>query len=255
MTLRSRTVVMLAPVLVGMGWVAACKEKEPPPPAAPSVAPLAKAPQKAPPVDPNASLPPGHPPIGGNTPPRGQAPNDAIHGGKPSMPGMPELPDADAAKDLLDKAPTQFAGITLTPPEGWKAFDAGQGGMAPVAAFVLTKPEGAAGDATARLTHFPGMKRIPLEMNLERWYRQVQQPDGKPTKDVAKQETFEAGGAKVTVVDMSGTIDNKPGQRMIAAAIEHAKGPHFLKVAGPEATVAHWRDSVMTYLKSAATQP
>jgi hypothetical protein len=167
---------------------------------------------------------------------------------------MPVLPKSGARK-MLDTAPTSFPGIKLTPPAEWQAFDASGTPMAPVAAFVLPAPEGATGEAEARLTHFPNMRNMPAQDNLDRWFGQVQQPDGKPTKDAAKVETFEAGGAKITVADMTGTIGGATEQRMIAAIIEHPQGPHFLKVTGPQATMARWADSVTAYLKSAQVEP
>ncbi len=283
------TMVMCGALLTG----AACKQEEPPAPPKPSVAPLAdtalrktptgtpQLPPGHPPIDgqqqqqpsagpipPGAEMPPDHPPIdgvmtgrqnasGNGLPPGhpevgGQAqPSGGAAGGMPAMPGA--LPSGD--EKLLAEAPTAFAGITLTPPAGWKAFDAGSGPMAPVAAFLLPGAEGDA--ATARLTYFPNMRDMPqmVEMNLNRWYRQVQQPDGKATSDVATKNVFEANGATITLVDMPGTIDGTPDQRMIAAIIEHPQGPHFLKVAGPDATVAEWHDDVVSYLKSVELTP
>lgn len=230
-----------------------CKRDEPVTPATPSLAPLAVAPTTAPgPVSPTATLPPGHPPIGDAATAQATPPKDDVHAG---VPGMPGLPHADAERTFLDAAPTRFAGISLTPSAEWRAFDPGNNPMGPVAAFLLPAAEGAEGAAEVRLTHYPGMKNIPLEMNLDRWYGMVVQPDGKPTKDVARLETFDAGGAHITVADMSGSISGVANQRMIAAAIEHEQGPHFLKVTGPEATVAQWRDSVIAYLKSAKVEP
>ncbi|MCB9849832.1 MAG: hypothetical protein H6817_03930 [Phycisphaerales bacterium] len=242
-------------VLVGGLLVSACSKDQPPPPPTPSSAPLAKAPTSVP-QQMSGELPPGHPPIDGMPSAQGKAPNDDIHSGMnqgmgQGMGQMSAMPPKDEDRTILDSAPTEFAGLSLTPPEGWKAYDASGGPMAPVAAFVLAKADGDSADGIARLTHFPGMKSIPLEMNLERWYRQVQQPDGSNTKDVAKMETIDAGGAKITVVDMSGNISGAEKQRMIAAVIEHPNGPHFLKVVGPEATMAKWHDSIIEYLKSA----
>jgi hypothetical protein len=244
------SVTFVGVLIVALFVLASCKQEEPPPPPTPSNAPLAAAPKSTPPptFDPG-ELPPGHPPIGGQTPGEPAVPQDDIHS------GMQLVPKPGADRRMLDTAPTQFEGLTLMPPEGWQAFDPGASPMGPIAAFLLPPAEGAEGDTEARLTHFPAMKNIPVEANLDRWYGQVQQPDGKPTKEVATLGSFDAGGAKITVADMSGTINGIAGQRMIAAAIEHPNGPHFLRVAGPEATVAKWRDSVEEYLKSAKVEP
>ena len=260
-----------------------CKQEEPPAPPKPSTAPLAEAAPKATaqpqlppghppingqssagPIPPNAKMPDDHPPIDGVTAgaqsqdkglPAGHPPMGGAMGGSSNSGGMPAMRSALASgnEKLLDEAPTQFAGITLTPPADWQPFDPGNGPMSPVAAFVLPKAEGDETNASARLTYFPGMRNMPqmVDLNLNRWYGQVQQPDGKPTSEIAKKSVFEANGAKITLVDMPGIIDGTPDQRMIAAIIEHPKGPHFLKVAGPTATVERWHEAVVNYLKSA----
>jgi hypothetical protein len=43
---------------------------------------------------------------------------------------------------------------------------------------------------------------------------------------------------------------NKPGFRLRAAVIETKEGPYFVKLTGPEKTVARWDESFMTFLKS-----
>lgn len=244
--MRTMSNAMVAALVAAMITLASCKQEEPPAPPTPSTAPLASAPQSAPPAGGMGQLPPGHPPINGQNP--AGAPAGDVHA------GMPVLPQASDRK-MLDKAATEFEGLTLTPPKEWLPFDASSGMMPPVAAFLLPPAEGAEGDTEARLTYFPNMINMPIEQNLDRWFNQVQQPDGKLTKDVAKVENFEAGGAQITVADMTGSINGVAGQRMIAAQIAHPKGPHFLKVAGPEATVAKWHDAIIDYLKSAQVKP
>ena len=262
--------------LVTIGLTACCKPQEAPPPEIPQSPELAKTPEETqaqPAASPMGELPPGHPPIGGERQAQQQAAQDSglppghppIGGQQPGqMPatndmglpaGHPPInPTGTTSEGAKAEAETDFDGLRLTPPEGWQPFNpASNRGFTPIAAFVLPHVEGDTEDATARLTHFPAMKNTPVEANLDRWYGQIAQPDGKPTKDVAKVEEFEANGVKVTLADMTGLI---PGQgdatwRMMAAVIEHPKGPHFLKVVGPEKTMDKWADSVVQYLKSA----
>jgi hypothetical protein len=258
-----------------------CEPNEPPPPPKPSAAPLAgsrpqapsspQLPPGHPPIDQpataaaspsGAELPPGHPPI---TPQGGESAQgaDGLPPGHPpitppggAMGGVTEMPPAVPPQVKEVEAKTQFAGLSLTPPAGWKAFDAGSGPLAPVAAFLLERAEGDSADASARLTHFPDMRgRITLEQQLERWFGQVQQPDGRPTSEVAKTETFQVGEVVITLADMTGSIAGVPNQRMLAAMIVHAEGPHFLKVQGPASTVEKWYPSVLEYLKSAKVTP
>jgi hypothetical protein len=231
---------------------AGCKPQEAPPPEVPSSPPLAKTPREAPSPAATATpdLPPGHPPIGGQQqmPPIGET-------GLPA--GHPQINPANASEGEKVDAQTDFEGIRLIPPDGWQAFSPrANRGFTPIAAFVLPHVEGDTQDATARLTYFPAMKNIPVEANLNRWYGMVSQPDGRPTKDVAKVEEFENNGVKVTLVDMTGNIAGNEGLwRMMAAVIQHPQGPHFLKVAGPEKTMAKWADSVRAYLQSAEVIP
>ncbi|GJM24959.1 MAG: hypothetical protein DHS20C16_13740 [Phycisphaerae bacterium] len=234
---------------LAMGCVAAafvlvgCKKEEKAAPEVPPVAPLAKTKptqpvqksQKAPPLVPGQSneLPPGHPPIDG---------------------GMPK---AKAGNKKIEKAVEGSAGLKLTAPEGWQATEppaASNSGFrvaGPLAVFTLEKVEGDKEDGIVRLTHFPGMRNIPVQAQLNRWFDQVSQPDGSSTKDKAKVDTWEKDGVKISVADMTGTMMPGSGTvRMIAAVIEHPNGPHFVKAIGPVDTIEHWRESIMEYLKS-----
>jgi hypothetical protein len=256
----------MALVLVG------CKEKEPPAPAKPSVAPLARAPGDQPAAPSAGQLPPGHPPTSQAAAP--QKPAGDLPEGHPPI-GLPDghppvgqnAAAGEAAPGGPIEAPTQFDGIALTPPDGWQAMKPTASGSAmsftPNAVFVLPKVEGDAEDGEARLTHFPGMKNIPAEANLNRWYAQFTQPSGKPTSEVAVTQSFVVEGVTVTLADMSGTMvtgmggggESKPNYRMLAAIIDHPQGPHFLTVKGPAATMERWRESVVEYLKSVKITP
>ena len=86
-----------------------------------------------------------------------------------------------------------------------------------------------------------------VEANLDRWYGQFEQPDGKATKDVAKVEEFEAAGQKIHYVDIKGTFKDTMGagpfsgrppvmrkdHRMLGAIIETSAGDYYLKITGP----------------------
>jgi hypothetical protein len=49
----------------------------------------------------------------------------------------------------------------------------------------------------------------------------------------------------------SGGGGNKPNFRMRAGVIETPKGAYFIKLVGPEKTVARWDDAFMSFVKSA----
>jgi len=130
-----------------------------------------------------------------------------------------------------------------------------------VADFVLAKVPADAEDATVTVYFFGGQGGS-VQANLDRWIGQMAQPDGKPSKDVAKTSTMQtATGLKVSLVDVSGTYVaevtpgsterlNKPGFRQIAAVVETPDGPYFVKLTGPAGTVAKWKESLDAFLKS-----
>lgn len=89
-----------------------------------------------------------------------------------------------------------------------------------------------------------------VEENIDRWYRQFTQPDGRDTKDVAKPvEELEIAGQEVHLVDVTGTYLDKPpfaggkgvrreNYRMLAAIIvTQEAGNYFVKLYGPNQTV------------------
>jgi hypothetical protein len=47
----------------------------------------------------------------------------------------------------------------------------------------------------------------------------------------------------------------KPDHRMIAAIIDHPKGPHFVVVAGPIEAMKTWEADIMKFLKSGTVVP
>lgn len=130
-----------------------------------------------------------------------------------------------------------------------------------VAEFVLPKADGDAEDATLTVYSFPGGGGT-IEANLERWIGQMSQPDGKPSKDLAKTTTLTStAGVKMTLVDVPGTYIaevspgsterfNKPGFRLRAAVVETTAGPYYVKLTGPAKTVEKWDASYTSFLKS-----
>jgi len=87
------------------------------------------------------------------------------------------------------------------------------------------------------------------EQNLQRWYGQFTQPDGKPSSEAAVVTIRTINGLKVTAVDVSGTYTGmspgsgapavgKPDYRMLAAVVEGPGGPWFFRATGPSALMA-----------------
>ena len=151
------------------------------------------------------------------------------------------------------------ASLKFDVPAGWVSMTPGSASR--LAEFTLPKVAADSEDATVTVYYF-GNQGGSVQANIDRWIGQLAQPDGRASKDVAKTTTLESkSGLKITLLDVSGTYVaevtpgsaehfNKPGFRQLAAVVDTANGPHFVKVVGPAATVAKWEGAVMSFLKS-----
>jgi hypothetical protein len=150
------------------------------------------------------------------------------------------------------------AGLTYTAPAAWKPV-ATTSSMR-VAQFAVPRAPGDAQDGELVLYYFGGSGGT-VEANIDRWLGQVQQPDGRSSKAVAKRETRTISGLKATLVDVGGTYiaemtpgaterHNSPGFRLRAAVIETPNGPYFVKLTGPAKTVASSEKAFEQFLNS-----
>lgn len=157
---------------------------------------------------------------------------------------------------------------TLLSAAGSLKFDVPQGWVSKppassmrVAEFSLPKAAGDAEDAAATIYFFGAGQGGTVEANLTRWMDQMAQPDGAPSKNVAKTTTLTAHSLTITVVDVPGTYTaemspgsadhfNKPNFRLKAAVVETPGGLYYVKVTGPQKTIARWDESLTTFLKS-----
>lgn len=104
------------------------------------------------------------------------------------------------------------------------------------------------------------------QANIDRWLAGFEPAGGKSPKDAAQVTKKTIGKLEVTRVDISGRYvapvrpgspdrNDKPGWRMLAAVIESPGGPHFVKLTGPEKTVAAQSAAFDALLASAKTSP
>lgn len=88
-----------------------------------------------------------------------------------------------------------------------------------------------------------------VEANIDRWIGQFSQPDNKPTTERTKKEELKVAGQTVHVVDISGIFKDQRGPfapatlrrnyRMLGAIVVTDKqGQYFVKMYGPEKTIA-----------------
>ena len=165
----------------------------------------------------------------------------------------PVAPPSDRGGSQL-----RLAGIAFVVPAGWESEQIQPGGaMAPKAVYKI--PALKAGDEPGmiRITHFPEMKGKD-DQNIDRWIAQVTKADGKPAARAdAKVDKKESGNIRLTTVDVSGNVKmtmrdtGKPDHRMIAAIVDHPKGPHFVVAAGPAESMKTWEAAIMAFLQSA----
>jgi hypothetical protein len=150
------------------------------------------------------------------------------------------------------------ASLKFTTPSGWVEEKAAS--TMRVAQFKLPKAAADTEDASLVLYYFGQGQGGGTAANIERWVGQMKQPDGGAGTE-AKEETIMVNGLKVTTVDVggtytaetapgSGTFHNNPNFRLRAAVIETPKGSYYLKLVGPQKTIAKWDKSVTEFVKS-----
>jgi hypothetical protein len=130
-----------------------------------------------------------------------------------------------------------------------------------VAQYKLPKAEGDSEDGSLVIYYFGLGQGGGTSANIERWINQMKQPDGSDSKDKAKGENLTVNGLKITSVAVSGTytaemapgsgtFHNNPNYRLRAAVIDTQKGSYYLKLVGPEKTIAKWDQSVTQFVGS-----
>ncbi|MFZ5432745.1 MAG: hypothetical protein ACOZB3_03125 [Calditrichota bacterium] len=151
-------------------------------------------------------------------------------------------------------------GMMANLPEGWSKVEPSS--TMRIAQINLAPAKGDDKPAELAVFHFPGTGGSSMA-NIVRWQNQFKGPKGEPGPDVAKTDTMMVGLLTVITTDVSGTqlgggaamgtgpADDTPGQRMIASVIETASGNWFIKVVGPEKTVAAHSDKIRSFVKQA----
>ncbi|HEY7056324.1 MAG TPA: hypothetical protein VH458_07365 [Vicinamibacterales bacterium] len=135
--------------------------------------------------------------------------------------------------------------MTFDAPAGWHARPAASSMR--VAEFVVPRVADDREDAEVIVYYFGGQGGR-ADANITRWIGQMQQPDGRPSAEVAKRETRTVNGLNASIVEVAGTFVaevrpgasehfNKPAYRMRAAVVETPAGPYFVKLTGPDKTV------------------
>lgn len=133
-----------------------------------------------------------------------------------------------------------------------------------LAQYKLPKAEGDSEDALLVLYYFGQGQGGTAQANIDRWINQMQQPDGRPSKERARTENITVNGLQVITVDVSGNYSggmtpagmsgeksgDRSNYRLRAAIVETPNGSYFVKLTGPEKTVARWDQAYADFLKS-----
>jgi hypothetical protein len=157
----------------------------------------------------------------------------------------------------LSQTPAPGGALDFKTPQGWQSRTPSSSMR--VTEFVLPGVE--KGQDAELVVYFFGGSGGNVDANIQRWLGQMQQPDGRPTEKVAVREARTINGLKVSTLDVSGTYvaevrpgsserHNSPGFRMRTAVVETPRGPYFVKLVGPGATVAKWNNAYNEFLAS-----
>jgi hypothetical protein len=149
-------------------------------------------------------------------------------------------------------------GLTWMVPQGWRA---GQAGVMRAATYIIDPVTGDKDGAECGVYFFDSGQGGTVQGNLDRWIGQMEQPNGKPSADMAKIEKFQSNELQITTVELTGTYRNaagpmmqvkekKPGYRLKGAIVEGPKGSVFFKITGPDNTVMAAAVNFMALLKS-----
>jgi hypothetical protein len=159
---------------------------------------------------------------------------------------------------LLFQQPAADGRLLFTAPDDWSKRQP-QSSMR-VAEYQLPATQGDTEPGELVVYYFGGSGGS-VDANIQRWLGQMKQPDGRDTASVAKRESRTINTLAVSLLDVSGTYVaevrpgstehyNKPSFRMRAAVIDTPRGPYYVKLVGPEKTVARWGDAFAAFVES-----
>ncbi len=154
--------------------------------------------------------------------------------------------------------PEKSTGLKFTAPTEWIVETPSSSSRQ--SQYKLPRIQGDSEDAQLIIYYFGGGGGAP-QANIDRWIGEFSGPNGKPVTD-AKILHKTVNGLVVTTVDVKGTYASsmgmmmksgssaKTGERLLGAIAETASGPWFIKLTGPERTVAKWQPSFEAFLNS-----
>ena len=173
------------------------------------------------------------------------------HGAMNPHAGMP-MAGGGADKVIENDGKLDIDTVHFTVPKAWIRKAPKPSSMVPILAeYGIPKAEGDKADGRLTVTRAGGS----LESNIDRW-------KGQFGTDKANQETIDAGGIKITLVDLAGTFNDsmgpfapaveRPDYRMQGAVFQLPDDTMltFVKCYGPKKTITAHADEFKEFLKS-----
>lgn len=174
-----------------------------------------------------------------------------------SQPQPPQGQPMTVAPGASHEGAAQAPELSFTVPEGW--IQEQPSSAMRHSQYRLPGPD-TGGDA--ELAVFAGIGGS-VQANVDRWIAQFT-VNGQSVADSAKVDHRDISGYHITFVDVSGDYDPgtmsapmgagdqgpRSGYRMLAAVVETSGRPWFLKLTGPEQTVAKWQASFEQHVAS-----
>ncbi len=156
-----------------------------------------------------------------------------------------EQPRHEPAPTMREAVNNAIAGLRWEIPDTWEVEAQRQ---MRVATYATPAAEGDDDTGEVAIFYFGPGEGGSVEANVNRWFGQFDQPDGRPTSEVATRESIEVNGIPITIVRTTGIYnaaagpmapreDIRPGYKLIGAIAEGPEGAVFYKFTGPEATV------------------
>jgi hypothetical protein len=169
-----------------------------------------------------------------------------------------ELKPEAAHSAVTAPAPSAAGGLKFAPATGWIVESPSSSSRK--AQYKLPRAEGDSEDAGLVVYYFNGGGGTP-QANADRWIAEFAGPDGKAASAAAKITHKTVNSIPLTIVDVSGAYVSsmgmmqqggkpKSGIRLLGAIAEAGNGPWFIKLTGPERTVAKWKPSFDSFLDS-----
>ncbi len=169
-----------------------------------------------------------------------------------------QLPAAERTPSIGTAAVSSAAGLRWTIPAEWRA-DAER--PMRVATYTTPAAEGDPEEGEVALFYFGPGEGGSIEANVQRWFSQFDQPDGRATAEAATSESMVVNGIRITIVRTSGTYNAaagpmaprrelKPNFQLIGAIAEGPQGAVFFKFTGPSATVQNQENHFLTLVRS-----